>query len=132
MPGWLKRFILWDYARASWQYDVMVGVILVFIFLTPRSWFRDQPRMPQASQVTLLAGGHGNDVLWIDPELLAGVPEDQRVAKLAELLRSRPEILSLIFRSDSVLPGTLLGSSVDQRLDLRSFAGQFHDLVERR
>ena len=93
MPGWLKRFILWDYARASWQYDVMVGVILVFIFLTPRSWFRDQPRMPQASQVTVLAGGHGNDVLWIDPELLAGVPDEQRVAKLAELLKSRPEIL---------------------------------------
>jgi len=93
VPGWLKRFILWDYARASWQYDVMVGVILAFIFFTPRSWFRDQPRMPQASQVTLLAGGHGNDVLWIDPELLAGVPEEQRVAKLAELLKSRPEIL---------------------------------------
>ena len=93
MPGSLKRFILWDYHRASWQYDVMVGVILAFIFLTPRSWFRDQPRMPQASQVTLLGGGHGNDVLWIDPELLAGVPEDQRAQKLAGILKSRPEIL---------------------------------------
>ena len=41
-----KRFILWDYARASWQYDVMVGIILAFIFLTPRDWFRDQPRVP--------------------------------------------------------------------------------------
>ena len=38
----LKRFILWDYPRASWQYDVMVGIILAFIFLTPREWFRDQ------------------------------------------------------------------------------------------
>jgi len=93
VPGWLKRFILWDYARASWQYDVMVGVILAFIFLTPRSWFRDQPRMPQASQVTLLGGGHGNDVLWVDPELLAGVPENQRVQKLAAILKNRPEIL---------------------------------------
>ena len=46
MTGGLKRFILWDYPRASWQYDVMVGVILAFIFLTPRSWFRDQPRTP--------------------------------------------------------------------------------------
>jgi len=93
VPGWLKRFILWDYPRASWHYDVMVGVILAFIFLTPRSWFRDQQRMPQASQVTLLGGGHGSDVLWIDPELLAGVPENQRVQKLAEILRNRPEIL---------------------------------------
>jgi hypothetical protein len=71
----------------------MVGVILAFIFLTPRSWFRDQPRMPQASQVTLLGGGRGSDVLWIDPELLTGVPEDQRLVKLAEVLKNRPEIL---------------------------------------
>jgi hypothetical protein len=89
----LKRFILWDYARASWQYDVMVGVILVFVFLTPRSWFRDQARTPRASQVALLAAGHGNDLLWIDPELLAGVAEDQRTVKLAEILNSRPEML---------------------------------------
>lgn len=93
MPAWLKRFILWDYPRASWQFDVMVGLILAFIFLTPRSWFRDQPRMPQASQVTLLGGGHGNDVLWIDPELLAGIPETQRVGKLTEILKSKPEIV---------------------------------------
>ncbi len=31
----LKRFILWDYPRATWQYDVMVGIILVFVMLTP-------------------------------------------------------------------------------------------------
>jgi len=85
--GGLKRFILWDYARASWQYDVMVGIILVFIFLTPRTWFRDQPRTPQASQVAML--GHGNDVFWIEPELLAGVPEDQQLAKLAGILKIR-------------------------------------------
>ena len=24
----LKRFILWDFPRGSWQYDVMVGIIL--------------------------------------------------------------------------------------------------------
>ena len=29
----LKRFVLWDYARATWQYDVMVAIILAFIFL---------------------------------------------------------------------------------------------------
>jgi hypothetical protein len=40
----LKRFILWDYPRAGWQYDLMVGLILAFIFLTPRDWFRDQTR----------------------------------------------------------------------------------------
>jgi hypothetical protein len=71
----LKRFILWDYPRASWQYDVMVGLILAFIFLTPRDWFRDQPRIPNASNVAMLPSDHGSSVLWLDSELLAQVPK---------------------------------------------------------
>jgi len=97
----LKRFILWDYARASWQYDVMVGIILAFIFLTPRTWFRDQPRTPQASQVAML--GHGNDVFWIEPELLAGVPEDQQAAKLAAILKARTGKVHSISRVEPIL-----------------------------
>ena len=101
MPGGLKRFILWDYARASWQYDVMVGIILAFIFLTPRTWFRDQPRTPQASQVAML--GHGNDVFWIEPELLAGVPEEQQPAKLAAILKARTGKIHIVSRVEPIL-----------------------------
>lgn len=101
MRSGLKRFILWDYARASWQYDVMVGIILAFIFLTPRTWFRDQPRTPQASQVAML--GHGNDVFWIEPELLAGVPKDQRPGKLASILQSRTGKVRAITRVEPIL-----------------------------
>lgn len=85
----LKRFILWDYRRASWQYDVMVGLILAFIFLTPRAWFRDQPRIPTASSITALSSEHGSSVLFVSTELLAGIPESQYSAKLTEVLRSR-------------------------------------------
>src|SRR6266498_4981064 len=84
-----KRFILWDFPRATWQYDVMVGIILAFIFLTPRAWFRDQPRIPQASNITMLPPEHGSNVFWIDAELLAGVAEPQRAAKVAEILKKR-------------------------------------------
>jgi len=69
----LKRFILWDYARASWQYDVMVGIILVFIFLTPRDWFRDQPRIPRASSIVRPAENGGN-ILFVDSEVLPTCP----------------------------------------------------------
>jgi len=85
----LKRFILWDYARATWQYDVMVGIILAFIFLTPRAWFRDQPRVPTTSSIAPLPSENGSDLFFISSELLAGVPEDQQVAKLTQLLRTR-------------------------------------------
>ena len=56
----VKRFLFWDYPRAGWQYDVMVGLILAFIFLTPREWFRDQPR---ANSIVMLPSEHGETVM---------------------------------------------------------------------
>ena len=85
----LKRFILWDFPRASWQYDVMVGIILAFIFLTPRSWFRDQPRIPTASSIALIPTEKGNSVFFVNSALLAGVSDQGRAAKLTEILQAR-------------------------------------------
>jgi hypothetical protein len=85
----LKRFILWDFPRASWQYDVMVGIILAFIFLTPRDWFRDQPRIPNASSIAMLPSENGSLVFFVDRELLDGIPESQQVERLTQVLRTR-------------------------------------------
>lgn len=81
-----KRFIFWDYPRAGWQYDIMVALILAFIFLTPRQWFRDQPRAPRASRIAVLPAERGALIFWIEAELLATVPEDQRLRKAQDLL----------------------------------------------
>ena len=85
----LKRFILWDFPRASWQYDVIVALILAFIFLTPRDLFRDQPRIPHASSISILPAENGSDVFFVDAELLAGTAEGQRVVHLTSVLRAR-------------------------------------------
>ena len=52
LPGvWAKaklvvsRAVFWSYERGSWQYDIICAVILAFIFLTPRTWIRDQPTL---------------------------------------------------------------------------------------
>ncbi len=82
----IKRFILWDYKRAGWQYDVMVGVILLFVFLTPREWFRDQPK---PSSVVMLPSEHGASVFWVEPELLAGIPVPQQSTKAAALIKAK-------------------------------------------
>ncbi|MEN6603180.1 MAG: hypothetical protein ABFD86_12265 [Bryobacteraceae bacterium] len=84
-----KRFVLWDYPRACWQYDVMVGLILAFIFLTPRGWFRDQPRIPNASSITMLPAVHGASVYWVDMDLLTRMPEPQRAARIEAMLEDR-------------------------------------------
>ncbi len=35
----LSRILFWNYPRGTWQYDVACGLILAFIFLTPKSVF---------------------------------------------------------------------------------------------
>src|SRR5665213_2142962 len=84
----VKRFILWDYQRGVWQYDVICAVITLFIFLSPRQWFRDQPRIPQASQITSLPG-HGESVFWVDPELVTSFAQPQQLDRLSKLLTAR-------------------------------------------
>jgi hypothetical protein len=81
----LRRFVLWEYTRGSWQYDVMVILILAFIFLTPRAWFRDHPR---PANIVMIEGHTGSDV-WIAPELLADVPPEQRLQKATRLVQDK-------------------------------------------
>ncbi|MBM3736874.1 MAG: hypothetical protein FJW39_13910 [Acidobacteria bacterium] len=66
----LKRFVLWDYSRGTWQYEVMVTLILAFIFLTPREFFRDQPK---PKNVVMVTTGQQETTFLIDPHMLAGM-----------------------------------------------------------
>jgi hypothetical protein len=40
----LVRTLFWSYERMTWQYDLMVIAIVVFVLLAPRGWFHDQPQ----------------------------------------------------------------------------------------
>lgn len=86
MASAFQRFILWDYPRASWQYDVVVLLIVVFIFFTPREWFKDQPR---ASSVVMLPIGGADEVFYIERQLLADLDESARLAKAGQLLKGK-------------------------------------------
>ncbi len=35
----MKNIINWSYERASWQWDVLCILIMVFIFASPKAWF---------------------------------------------------------------------------------------------
>jgi hypothetical protein len=82
----IKRFLFWDYPRAGWQYDIMVGLILAFIFLTRRAWFRDQPR---ANSIVMLPSEHGETVFWMDAEQLSSTAENARPAQASALIEAR-------------------------------------------
>jgi hypothetical protein len=98
-----KRFVLWDYPRAGWQYDVMVGIILAFIFLTPRDWFRDQPRIPKASNIFLLRKENGASKYWVPAGLVAGVSENQIPAAVTPSLQSLGDRRLTVTRVERVL-----------------------------
>lgn len=106
MAGALKRVILWDYARASWQYDIMVGVIVAFVLLTPRSWFHDQPRIPQSHEVALLPSPKGTSVFWLEPELISSIapdaPDAALFARVASILKNKTGRDQVIIRVDRV------------------------------
>jgi hypothetical protein len=94
--GW----VLWDYPRACWQYDVMVALILAFIFLTPRGLFRDQPR---PSSIIMLEGHQGLDVLWLAPDVLQGIPESEKAAKATALIAKKLGKGVTLVRLDTIL-----------------------------
>ena len=85
----VRRFILWDYRRATWHYDVLVGLILAFVFLAPGEWFRDQPRIPQARPIVVLSGARSEVLYWIEAELLAGAATEERSRKAEEILKTQ-------------------------------------------
>jgi hypothetical protein len=92
----LVRTIFWSYERGSWPYDVMVLAIVLFVMLTPRSWFHDQPQsgvLPGAD-VELVSEDSASrmKIYRIDAHLLA--PPKRTTKPTPELERETHDILS--------------------------------------
>ena len=70
----VKSYIWWSYSRGSVHYDVMVTIILPFIFLTPRAVFRDKPveRRPHQSEVVVQPDGHDGFIYEVDASAVTG------------------------------------------------------------
>ena len=79
----LNKLLFWEFPRASVPYDVAVALIVLFIFLTPRPVFRDQPR---AASIVMLPSQQG---FLLEPGLLEGVAESARVAQATFLVQQR-------------------------------------------
>lgn len=70
----LSKTFFWAYERGTWQYDVAVILILVFVLLTPRNWFRDLPEGggPAApGQVQLVSNDGNRQTYRVDARILA-------------------------------------------------------------
>jgi hypothetical protein len=98
----IGSFIFWSYERGTWQYDLMVALVLAFVFLTPRSILHDRPQ-PSPGQVIEVweARGHG---YVIEASVLAGSARSlQRSAQqvLEEFTRKHIDVKEMIPVLDS-------------------------------
>ena len=73
----IYRGLFWTYERGTWQYDIMVALILLFIFLTPRGWFQDKPVSPMpAADIVLLLNDPAQKVYQLRATLLNAKPPE--------------------------------------------------------
>lgn len=80
----VSNTVFWSYERGTWPYDLLVGAIVLFVFLSPRAWFDDQPQLGPP--------GHQAQVEWIasDP---SNPTETYRVdARLLSIPKRTPEL----------------------------------------
>ena len=83
----IRSFIFWSHERGTIQYDVMVTLILLFVFFSPRLInFNDRPveRNPHPSEVVVYPDGNGEFIYQVDGK---AVRDGDDASIRAQLLR---------------------------------------------
>ena len=101
-----KKVAFWTYPRTSWQWDVLCVLILVFIFLTPKSWFVN----------TALQRSHAAQTTVVMSTDVVGTQLDRgEIERLAKQSAKRPNgsVIDVRERRDDA--GRLIAYEVDIR-----------------
>jgi len=83
----IRSYILWQHERGTLHYDIMVTLILIFVFLSPRVInFNDKPALqsPNAADVVVTPDARGSLVYQISASVIT--PGDDRSVR-EQLLR---------------------------------------------
>ena len=85
----IRGYILWSYERGTIQYDVMVTLILMFVFFSPY-WinFKDKPveHIPHRTEVVVAPDGHGGLVYDVEGAAVTGHDDAQVRAELLKII----------------------------------------------
>jgi len=71
----IRGYIFWSYERGSLHYDIMVTLILLFVFLSPRFInYKDKPveRIPHLTGVVVVPGEKGELIYQIQASAVTG------------------------------------------------------------
>lgn len=85
----IRGYILWSYERGTLHYDVMVTLILLFVFLSPR-WinFNDKPveRNPHPTGVVVLPDPQGGFIYQIEASAVKGKGDQEIRDELRQIV----------------------------------------------
>jgi hypothetical protein len=83
----LKSYFFWTYPRGCFHYDVMVTVILLFIFVTPHLWdYGDKPAVVHgATQPMQVIANDGHELIITvqAADVYVGAADSDRATKKA-------------------------------------------------
>jgi hypothetical protein len=85
----LRSYVLWSHERGSVQYDVMVTLILLFVFFSPKLInFKDKPvdHNPHPTGVVVLPDGQGGLIYQVEGSAVAGEDEGTRRSELLGII----------------------------------------------
>ena len=106
----LRKLFFWNYARNTWQWDILCVVILIFIFLTPKSWFENSERRGYAAHQNPTASK-----VFISPELIENTQDKAKVEQVVRTFTGRNDVQVLNIRKVVGTDGKTRGYEVDIR-----------------
>jgi hypothetical protein len=106
----LKKFFFWNYARNTWQWDMLCVVILIFIFLTPKSWFENGERRGYLGHQKPAAS-----TVLIAPELIENAEDKVQIEHVVRSVTGRSAVEVLNVRKAVDKDGKTRGYEVDIR-----------------
>jgi hypothetical protein len=106
----LKKIFFWNYARNTWQWDLLCAVILIFIFLTPKSWFTGGERARNIVHPSPIAR-----TLVLTPELIGNEEDKSQIEQRVKELTGRTEVKVLEVRKILDADGKTRSFEVDIR-----------------
>ena len=110
MLSLLRKLFFWNYARNTWQWDVLCVVILIFIFLTPKSWFENSERRRSPAHQNLAVS-----TVLVGSELIENAQDTGQVAQVVKTYTGRNEVEVLHVRAVVDKNGKTRGYEVDIR-----------------
>jgi len=106
----LKKIFFWNYARNTWQWDLLCVVILIFIFLTPKSWFDGSERPRNMVHQSPVAR-----TLVLSPEVIGNEADRGQIEQRVKALTGRVKVEVLDVRKVVDSDGRTRSFEVDIR-----------------